>query len=258
MRFLRSHDEKEAHNEARSDFEQLLALLPTGSPEQVRSVAANLNDHAQALSRREREHLGERALQTYAEAVLADDVVSEDEEDALLNLLDAVGLGDTWTTKHRDVLFRLAIAKANDGRLDAIENTHVMTKKNEVVHLEMTAALMKEMVKREFRGGSRGVSFRIAPGVRYRVGAFRGHSVIVGTELKVADNGVLAVTSSRIVFLGTRKTMDVPLPKLVGLDVLDDGVRLHASNRQNAPLFRLENGHVVAATVNAAIQHLNK
>ena len=49
------------------------------------------------------------------------------------------------------------------------------TKKNEAVHLEMVGELMKEVVDRQFRGRSSGISFRIAPGVRYRTGAFRGH-----------------------------------------------------------------------------------
>jgi hypothetical protein len=121
----------------------------------------------------------------------------------------------------------------------------------------MVAALMKEVTMREFRGGSSGFSFRIAKGVRYRTGSFRGHSVVVGTQLQVADTGVLAVTSTRIVFLGSRKTVEIPYSKLVGLEVFTDGIRFSASNRQNAPLFRLESGDVVGATVNTAVQRLD-
>jgi hypothetical protein len=254
---FRSREEKEAASKARADFDQFVALLQNGSPGQVRSAVPGLKGRAALLSGRERERLADQAVRTYSQAVLTDDVVSADEEEAFSEVCDAVGIDDeTWNTKYRDVLFSLTIAKVNDGRLEAIDSPHVMTKKNEVVHLEMTASLMKEVLKREFRGGSSGVSFRIAPGVRYRVGAFRGHSVVVGSELQVADTGVLAVTSTRIVFMGGRKTMEVPFAKLVGMDGFSDGLRLHASNRQNAPLFRLESGDVVAATINAAAQRL--
>ena len=37
--------------------------------------------------------------------------------------------------------------------------------------LETSAALMKEVAVREWRGASQGVSFRVAKGVRYRVGS---------------------------------------------------------------------------------------
>jgi len=44
----------------------------------------------------------------------------------------------------------------------------------------------------------------------------------------------------------------MPYAKLVNLSVFSDGVQFHQSNRQTAPLFRLDDGEIVAATVNAA------
>ena len=39
-----------------------------------------------------------------------------------------------------------------------------------------------------------------------------------------------------------------------------DGIRFHASNRQKAPLFKMEEGmgDVIAATINAAIKRLSE
>jgi hypothetical protein len=91
--------------------------------------------------------------------------------------------------------------------------------------------------------------------VSYRTSAIRGKSVVVGTELQVADSGVLAVTSQRIAYMGN-KTMELSYAKLMNMDVFSDGVRVHVSNRQNAPLFKVDPGvgEVIAATVNAAMQ----
>lgn len=251
--FLWSRERKQASEDAQTEYARFLDVLPNGTPEQVRArlKALKAADVASALSSRQRHKLADEAFQTYADAVLADDVLTADEEATFSDVCDAVGIE---LLPDSDLFFRLAIAKVNDGRLEGIPQPHVMTKKNEAVYLEMVAGLMKEVTLREFRGGSAGFSFRIAKGVCYRTGAFRGRSVVVGTELQVADPGVLAVTSSRVVFLGQRKTIEVPYSKLVGVEVFEDGIRFSASNRQNAPLFKVENGEVIAATVNAAVQ----
>ena len=145
----------------------------------------------------------------------------------------------------------------NDDRLPVIPDPHLMAKKGEVVHLETQAALLKEVAVREYRGGYSGVSFRVAKGVRYNTGGFRGRSVVVGTKLQAMDTGILSVSSTRAVFLGTAKTIEFAYSKLVNLDVFDDGIRFHVSNRQTAHLFRLDSGPVVAATINAALQRLD-
>jgi hypothetical protein len=69
---------------------------------------------------------------------------------------------DAFETTFRDVLLRMAVARANDGRLSVIEEPKIITKKNDVAHMETAAALMKEVALREWRSGSSGVSFWIA------------------------------------------------------------------------------------------------
>src|SRR4051794_9864191 len=94
-----------------------------------------------------------------------------------------------------------------------------MAKRNEVVHAELAAGLMREVVLREWQSGSSGYSFRIAKGISYRVGQTRGRSVVVGTELRLEDSGVLSITSQRVAYLGERKTMEFPYAKLMGMEV---------------------------------------
>jgi hypothetical protein len=114
---------------------------------------------------------------------------------------------------------------------------------------------MKEVAVREWRGGSAGVSFRVAPGVRYRVGNTHGHTVTVGTQLQVADSGSLAVTNQRCAYLGNRKTIDMPFAKLLGMHLYTDGISFSLSNRQNAPLIKVTmNTDVLGALINAAMQ----
>ena len=199
-----------------------------------------------------------RSLLAAFERALIDEVVTKDEEARLERLASALGLteGDVQQAiqEYRAPLF---IAQVNDGRLPEFFTTRIMLKRGEVAHLESAAALLKEVQIREFRGGSHGVSFRIANGVSYRVGASRGRMHVVGTELQTQDEGTLTVTSHRAVFAGTRKTVEVSFAKLIGLNVFNDGIQFHVSNRQNPSFFRVESGPMVAAAVNGATQRLD-
>ena len=100
----------------------------------------------------------------------------------------------------------MRIAAANAGRLPEIEPQHLISKKGEVTHIELNATLQKEvtlLAHREYKGGGAGVSVRVAKGVRVRTGGGRGvgYTVIDGTQMQTEDEGILAVSSQRLVFL---------------------------------------------------------
>jgi hypothetical protein len=77
--------------------------------------------------------------------------------------------------------------------------------------------------KTRYVGGSHGVSIRIAKGVRYHVGAYRGHPVTEEHEV-VADSGSVYVTSKRFIFAGNKEVTSVPVPKIA--DVHLDGAKI--------------------------------
>jgi len=140
--------------------------------------------------------------------------------------------------------------------LPEVASPHILAKKGEVVHYECPANLMKEVGVRQYQGGYSGFSFPIGKtGIRYRVGATKGHSVQVGTQLQVADSGLLSITNKRVVYTGSRKTVDMPYSRLINLTAYSDGIQFHLSNRVNASLFTMSSGaNVVAAIVNHAAQ----
>jgi hypothetical protein len=73
--------------------------------------------------------------------------------------------------------------------------------------------------------------------------------------LQVADTGLLAVTSQRAAFLGSRKTIEMPYAKLLGMQVFSDAISFSLSNRQNAPLIKVAiDTDVLGALLNAAAQ----
>ncbi|MDD5494578.1 MAG: hypothetical protein PHG36_07930, partial [Dehalococcoidia bacterium] len=148
---------------------------------------------------------------------------------------------------------RLMVAAINDGRLPVITETKLILKPGEIARVEMAAALLKETAKYQYQGGYSGVSFRIAKGVSYRTGGFRGNRVNVGTEIRVDDTGTIICTSQRCVFLGSLKTVEIPYNKLLSMDIYEDGIRFHISNKQKAIFIKLLIAHPIAALINASI-----
>jgi hypothetical protein len=76
--------------------------------------------------------------------------------------------------------------------------------------------------RRQYVGSSHSVSFRIAKGVYYRVGAFRGHPVET-TETVPMGVGLLAVTTKHLYFAGA-KSVRVPHSKIVVIQPYQDGI----------------------------------
>ena len=196
-----------------------------------------------------------------AEAVrraLHDDVLDEADSARLDQVCRALGTSaEELRRRDPDVFDELVIGQVNDGRLPVVDKPPILTRRGEQVHGVFRADLLHEVAVREFHGGSSGVSVPLGMGVRYRVGAFRGHGEVVGSQLVAGDSGVLAVTSTRTVFSGQHKTLELRHDRLVELQQYVDGLRFNVSGRQTASLFRFAPGSspsVAAALVTAARQ----
>jgi hypothetical protein len=249
----RSPEEKAAE----SEFDALLAGMVSGQVDlhglggRLRSVGAATGMKEKAQHQRK-----VQAWQGLAQRTLADDLLTLEEENELADAAQALDLNfDSLMQGSPDLRKRLAIAQANDGRMAVIDQPSLMTKGDEVVHSEWAAQLMKEVVHREYRGGSGGASFRIAKGVSVRTGSSRGQMVETGRSLQPADQGVLSITDRRLVFVGSRKTQECRFDKIVGLEVFSDAIRVAVSNRQTPSLYAVADGEIVAAQINAASQH---
>jgi hypothetical protein len=257
VKLFKSQEEKQELAGAEAAFAQLISDLGTADPAGARALVEHFktNPTIAALGDRAHAKLGHAAFSQYAETVLADDHLTADEEGAFAAVAEAMGISQAEMEANTELHTRLQVAVLNAGRLPVVEQPQLMPKKGEVVHFETSAALMKEVAVREWQGRSQGFSFRVAKGVRYRVGSTRGHLVTTGTQLQIADTGVLAVTSQRAAYLGDRKTVDMPFTKLIGMKLYTDAIQFSLSNRQTAPLIRVTiNTDVLGALLNAAIQ----
>jgi hypothetical protein len=243
--------------DARVRYAQLLADIlagPTGSSLTALSELSSKTGYSVA----ELTACRVKAARDYTTRVVSDDLITPDENDHLHLAINVLGLRIGQVCPPNDPLgHRLAVASANGGFLPEVPSPHVMAKKGELVHAELPATLLKDVTIRQTQGGSTGFSFPIGKtGIRYRVGGYRGQSVEVGTKRVPADSGLLVITSTRAVFLGNKKTVEMLYSKLVNLTVFSDGVQFHQSNRVAAPVFTLQGPDIVAAYVHAAAQRV--
>ena len=254
--FEAAAEERREHDASRQAYTDALHNLVQPGAD-VKALAAGLPAPA-GLKPGELRSLDDQAFRTIAQGLLKDDHITQDEEDTLTAIGPALGV-DSARFNHDfpDILERLVVARANDGRLPALAACSIILQKGEIAHLEASAQLLKWQAVREWKGGSSGFSFRVAKGVYYRTGRTRGHIVTTGQRLAPEDTGTLTVTSKRTVFSGSQKALQFAYPKLLDVQVYTDGIRLSVSNRQQPSTFHLTSPDAVAAVINAAAQKLS-
>ena len=114
-----------------------------------------------------------------------------------------------------------------------------LMKSEELLWLFGGADYLEQVTRREFRGGSLGVSFRVAKGVYIRPGAFRGRSVAT-SSMQHTDSGVLGITTKHIYFKGNSKSFRVRLEKIVSFDPYRDGLGIMRDTTRAKPeVFRM-------------------
>lgn len=112
-------------------------------------------------------------------------------------------------------------------RFSIPENLPINQQRGEtIVWACANTAYLEDKTRRQYVGGSQGVSVRIMSGVYYRVGAFKGHAV-ERTERVHIDDGWLVVTDKNIYFAGPRKSLRIPYSKIVSFEPFSDGIGLH-------------------------------
>lgn len=136
----------------------------------------------------------------------------------------------------------------NEGRLPVVhfegDSASIIMKKNELAHF-VTDAVWKEMksVSLGYVGGSPGFSFRVAKGISYRVGGYRGHKV---TEDRLVEKsrGHLIVTNMRLIFhpISGQKGTSIPLSKIMSYNCYENGIEIQKEGREKTFFFQLING----------------
>lgn len=156
------------------------------------------------------------------------------------------------------------LAEILGGKLPAVPiNDHtgkilLMLRNGESCHYRSLVGLLKEKtLGREYRGGSQGVSIRVAKGLSFRVGSSRGYSVPVTGVVKF-DLGNFFITSERCVFDGKRTSFSIPHQKLLSFEAYENAIQLHPEGKKIIQTFEFfeQEAEMAAAVLSVILQRL--
>ena len=98
-------------------------------------------------------------------------------------------------------------------------------KTEKIIWLFQDVDYYEQKKRTQYVGGSKGFSIRIAKGVYYRTGAFKGERVETHETIH-ADTGLLGVTNKHIYFSGGVKNFRIRHDKIVSFEPFSDGIGL--------------------------------
>lgn len=113
----------------------------------------------------------------------------------------------------------------------------VILKKNEEPSIILqNISLHEPRAVRQTYGGYSGSSIRVAKGVSFRLGNVAAKSES-HEELRNIDQGTLVLTNKRLIFLGSKRTTNIDLRKIVAIEAYKDGIESQRENKQKAEYF---------------------
>ena len=168
-----------------------------------------------------------KAYEIAFKAAKADGLVTHEEEAELQRVQTALSIPEKDIRRTKRELARLRlITEIQRGNLPKVSVPSLILQKAEEAHWSEPASLIEErVVGLRYVGSSQGISFRIAKGVTYRVGASRGQLVVDKANVPVST-GDLVLTNKRVVFRGDKKSFNYRLDKLLDVQLFAEGLLL--------------------------------
>ena len=140
-----------------------------------------------------------------------------------------------WTADDDELSSFIEAAKAFDGFEPSLASGFVLKAGERPFLLIRDAALIEpRATPGHWKGASQGVSFRVAKGVRYRVGQSRGTFVPGPASPTPIDTGDALLTGRRLLFRGPKATREWLFDKMIGYAHSEDSTwtSVQVSNRQ--------------------------
>lgn len=183
------------------------------------------------LSKNRIQHYSHKAFKQHYSVVMEDNLLTEEELISIDRLLGFLNLNSSLIEKElKEIAKHLTLRDISIGRLPQVETSAIALKRDELAHFIVLANLREErVISRGYKGGSQGVSIRIAKGMTYRVGQNRGKLVSEKGIVDV-DSGDFIVTSQRLIFIGAKKSFSYEYKKLLAWNVFSDGISLSFDN----------------------------
>ena len=165
------------------------------------------------------------------------EVTSKDEAD-LLMIQQAFEISDEKIAIQKKELARFRIiTDISNGCYPGISVRGLVFQRGELAYWKESASLLEERVlDRRYSSWSSGSSFRVSRGISFSSGHSHGYSYAVKGVIPVSE-GELIVTNKRLIFRGSKKSVNLRLDKLLEVEFFRDGMRF-TNDRGKASILR--------------------
>jgi hypothetical protein len=174
---------------------------------------------------------------------LDDGILSDAEEGQLVKFQEQFSLSQDVLDKNGSFLkvVRAGILRdltegiVPDSRITPDGHMPFMLQKDEkLIWIFQGVNYYEQKTRTQYQGRYSGVSLRVAKGVYYRTGGFRGHTVKI-EEMKYIDTGIFGLTNKHVYFASSTKNLRVPLATIITMDPYEDGIGLQKDGTTAKP-----------------------
>lgn len=157
---------------------------------------------------------------------------------------------------------QLIVRKENDANqfLTSLQNgkititssntSPVILKKNESLSIVMhNITLQEPRAVRQTHAAYGGPTIRLAKGVSFRLGGASARSES-HEEIRAIDKGSLILTTKRLIFIGSKRTTNIDLRKIMAIEAYTDGIESQRENKQKTEYFKGTNKTIVNFRIN--------
>jgi hypothetical protein len=173
-----------------------------------------------------------KAFDHTVDIYLDDRILTKEEEELSSRLLDYYNFEKSFLNKNgsyeklikASLLRDLNEGKTPTSRINIEGKLPFLLQKSEIlIWIFQNVTFYEQRTKTHYEGRSAGVSFRIAKGVYYRTGAFRGNPVQT-SEMRSIGTGIFAISNKNIYFSSSSKSLKIPINKIITINPYEDGI----------------------------------
>ena len=138
--------------------------------------------------------------------------------------------------RKKDLQFVVNKLSSGEANLKTV-NSPVILKKNEEAYLSLPNIKLSEpRAVRVSQSGGVGTSYRVGKGLTVHSGTGQSKSVS-HDKIMAIDTGTFVITNKRLVFVGSKKSVNIDLKKILSINIFKDGISIQRENKQKVEYF---------------------
>jgi len=248
--FRKKHKECEQKYFAGVEKIKLLINSSLSNNDELKNINKKIKQIASEsfISDQEINQLKKEGWELATNSAFEDGVLTEDEENRLIDMIDVFGFDKSQINSepaYKKIVQGDILRDVLDGKIPEKISVNMnlpfnFYKTEKLVWVFQDVEYYEMRTKREHVGGYQGVSIKIAKGVYYRTGGFKGR-VVETTETEHIDNGMMAVTDKYIYFAGSKKSFRIKYEKIVSFTPYSDGIGVQRDAQTAKPQIFVTN-----------------